>query len=600
MITGLQVGNFKAFSETQYVHIRPITLIFGPNSSGKSSLIHSLILAHHAMEKGELDAHRTTIGGESVDLGGFKQYVYHHDVDRSVVLTFEFDATKLSGRLKEIFAGVEKFSITTTIAMSLKKELLEDVGESFASKISDYENIQFSDLVDALQNTEDEQQKQVANKYKYLNMTVKEFFLLQREPRVTTYEIYTDDVLLLKLSLRNAGFYRIDLFNTKNIVSNSLAKGILGFFTSIAEAAEGDIAFVQDAIADLIPNFKIDASGLLPDRVRRTDDLTFSEQEVFFPVRKGERKDDIFSAVKLYFPRILNEILAEVQLLGKKQIDRLKYLGPLRSYPPRHIAFAQYHDQNWEAGGGSAWEEVLRNVELRIKINSWLNDANKIQSPYELVVRHLLTIDDLEKHYTKMVSDFHNEYLDEMDKEGFYHDVDWTFDRFYEMPKNLKTVEKDIAEIGELVLIDTRTGTTVSHRDVGIGVSQVLPVLVRSYADKGRIIAIEQPEIHLHPALQAELGDVFIESALGENKNTFMIETHSEHVLLRIMRRMRETNRGELPDGVHPIKPKDVCVLFVEPDGNRSIVREMPLNDNGELVKAWPGGFFEEGLREIF
>ncbi len=87
MITGLQVGNFKAFSETQYVHIRPITLIFGPNSSGKSSLIHSLILAHHAMEKGELDAHRTTIGGESVDLGGFKQYVYHHDVDRSVVLT---------------------------------------------------------------------------------------------------------------------------------------------------------------------------------------------------------------------------------------------------------------------------------------------------------------------------------------------------------------------------------------------------------------------------------------------------------------------------------------------------------------------------------
>jgi len=43
-----------------------------------------------------------------------------------------------------------------------------------------------------------------------------------------------------------------------------------------------------------------------------------------------------------------------------------------------------------------------------------------------------------------------------------------------------------------------------------------------------------------------------------------------------------------------------VCVLFVEPDGSHSIVREMPLNENGELVKAWPGGFFEEGLREVF
>jgi len=43
-----------------------------------------------------------------------------------------------------------------------------------------------------------------------------------------------------------------------------------------------------------------------------------------------------------------------------------------------------------------------------------------------------------------------------------------------------------------------------------------------------------------------------------------------------------------------------VMVLFVEPDGTRSIVREMPLNEHGELVKAWPGGFFEEGLREVF
>ena len=82
--------------------------------------------------------------------------------------------------------------------------------------------------------------------------------------------------------------------------------------------------------------------------------------------------------------------------------------------------------------------------------------------------------------------------------------------------------------------------------------------------------------------------------------NTFVIETHSEHLLLRIMRRIRETSSGDLPDGAVAVRPEDVMVLFVEPDGPKSIVREMPLNERGELVKAWPGGFFEEGLREIF
>ena len=66
-------------------------------------------------------------------------------------------------------------------------------------------------------------------------------------------------------------------------------------------------------------------------------------------------------------------------------------------------------------------------------------------------------------------------------------------------------------------------------------------------------------------------------------------ETHSEHLLLRIMRRIRE---GKL-------SPSKVAVLYVENLGKESIVREMPLNQKGELTHDWPGGFFEEGLRDI-
>jgi hypothetical protein len=48
------------------------------------------------------------------------------------------------------------------------------------------------------------------------------------------------------------------------------------------------------------------------------------------------------------------------------------------------------------------------------------------------------------------------------------------------------------------------------------------------------------------------------------------------------------------------VNPADVSILYVEADGQRSIVREMPINNCGELVKAWPGGFFEESYRELF
>ena len=82
MITSLRLGNFKAFAEAQNIPIKPITLIFGANSAGKSSIIHSLALAHEAMRTGELDLFRTDLGGSSIDLGGFRQYIHRRQANR--------------------------------------------------------------------------------------------------------------------------------------------------------------------------------------------------------------------------------------------------------------------------------------------------------------------------------------------------------------------------------------------------------------------------------------------------------------------------------------------------------------------------------------
>ena len=153
----------------------------------------------------------------------------------------------------------------------------------------------------------------------------------------------------------------------------------------------------------------------------------------------------------------------------------------------------------------------------------------------------------------------------------------------------------------ELQLVTVKTGLPVRPADVGVGISQILPVVVAALdPDRAGITAIEQPEIHLHPRVQVEVGDLFAHQL--DKGGSFLIETHSEHLLLRFMKRMRQTCDGTLREGTPKVRPEDIAVYFVEidPDGEQTLIREMPLNERGELVEAWPGGFFEEDLREIF
>jgi AAA15 family ATPase/GTPase len=124
-------------------------------------------------------------------------------------------------------------------------------------------------------------------------------------------------------------------------------------------------------------------------------------------------------------------------------------------------------------------------------------------------------------------------------------------------------------------ILDRQRNVLVSLSETGTGFSQLLPILFAAFSGDGELVAIQQPELHLHPALQSELGDLFIARALGERSdetewrgsNQFVLETHSEHILLRIMRRIRETSRGTLPKQVPPVYPDDVSILYIDNSG---------------------------------
>ena len=541
MLTGIKVGNFKAFADTQQVPIRPVTLIYGANSSGKSSVLHSLVFARHAEESGELDVHRTRIGGESVDLGGFSQFVHRRDLSRRIEWGAELDTASFTGRLAELLAPVKHVTASITIGIAL-----EDRGRPAPGAA----------------------------------------------PEVQGYELLGDDRTILRMSLRPDGTLQLDRLEHEHPLFRQVIRAIVETSTTTEGLGPDDFEGMSQAIGEVVPEVSSPRAKFLPGGVTKAEQYR-GASGLLFPITRGRRKEDLAAALRLFLPRAIDDLLQGIQEAIQAELARLQYLGPLRSYPPRHLAFSQHHDPNWRAGGGYAWEVVRRDAAVRERINAWLGDANRLQTPYQVSVRVFLDAADVQVRLEELY-------------ESFSKEASWGVDPSYwesidapELAANFVAGE-GFSRLTELVLADMRSNTIVSHRDIGIGVSQVLPVLVSAFASSGQIIAIEQPEIHLHPALQADLGDVFLQAALGEQKNRFLIESHSEHLLLRIMRRMRETANGNLPEGIPPVRPDDVAVLFVQPKGSSAAVRHLELDEEGQLLDPWPGGFFEEGYRERF
>ena len=168
-----------------------------------------------------------------------------------------------------------------------------------------------------------------------------------------------------------------------------------------------------------------------------------------------------------------------------------------------------------------------------------------------------------------------------------------------------------ISDIDRMRFHDEDKNIDVGLADIGTGVGQVIPVIVGAlYRTPAmdqlpKLFAVEQPELHIHPALQVSLGDLFIDGMHNSNR-TMLIETHSEHLLLRLMRRVRETTRHskhqttkvEQPD--HELTPNDLSVIYIRPTPAGVKFTPLTVTNKGDFDAPWPEGFFEERESEWY
>lgn len=124
--------------------------------------------------------------------------------------------------------------------------------------------------------------------------------------------------------------------------------------------------------------------------------------------------------------------------------------------------------------------------------------------------------------------------------------------------------------------------------DVGFGVSQILPVLTLcAYAPQGATLILEHPEMHLHPKAQAGLADVFIDVIKSRNVQ-IILESHSEHLLRRLQRRIAEEE----------IQPEQAALYFINKPGGHSEICRLELTPFGS-IKNWPPDFFGDKLEDL-
>ncbi len=242
--------------------------------------------------------------------------------------------------------------------------------------------------------------------------------------------------------------------------------------------------------------------------------------------------------------------LPDFVLALEGMFSRIAYLGPLREYPKRSYIWAGERPIDVGRRGDQAVAALLAARAEGLKSGRGKGKARRYKSIEERVLEWMQKMELIHSFSLKSIAENRKDY--------------------------------------EFRVKKSKTSSEVLITDVGFGVSQLLPVLVLCYyVSEGSIILLEQPEIHLHPFVQSWLADVLVD-VVKERNIQIIVESHSEHLLRRLQRRIAERAIG----------PDKTALYFSRTENAVSRIERLNVDDHGSITN-WPQGFFGDELGDL-
>ena len=569
-LTGLYVKNFQSIARPTFISLEKLTFLYGPNSAGKSSIIDALNLIEQVAVKNDTEynlnylfrknAHNPT---KFVDLGleivlGSLIYYYEPEFEKwsnikdSLGDYLHEDFFK---KLKGNKIQIEFSEDCGAIKVAVNNEPLFEISEE-ATYYSDFHTETSFDSPD------------MKTDFSYVSGKL---IIYKNNQWINLLEISFEDLYKKESNKRKKGMLYINY-------SNDHHSGLL--------VNEDEEKLVINGI-QFFPN-KFDNFQLV--------DLSESVSELLF----YEHDDDPEN--ERVYGKIANDFLNENFNKSSENYEKL--------LSNRRDLYWKIHNVAYDFN--LIIEGLFHHIKKPVERSHVRGDRGLLNSEKPFFVPshkkitksiNLATDQEHLQSYAQYLS--HSKettYLTSQIKSDF---INQSFTknlislRGYRIDPEVHILNSPNDGKSEFVYLNVKNskGEVLGFQDVGSGISYLMPILTSLWASKFSII--EQPELHLHPKLQCELGDVFVSAFnLG---SVSLIESHSEHLLLRILRRIRETtNKYLIPKDLN-ISHEDISIYYFDPQPNgETHVKQIRVDRYGELLDLWPGGFFSERDGELF